>query len=83
MTDDHQVNEVLLAILEMQKQQAIASSRILGWFLAVSDTLRKSPDFEAQLRQHPYFDLGPEPNVHTIDEMIQNIDALIQQLKVR
>jgi len=79
MTDP--TNQVLIAILEAQKQQALVSSRILGWFLAVADTLRKNPEFEERLKQHPYYDLGPEPNLRTIDTLIQNIDALIQQLE--
>jgi hypothetical protein len=82
MAYDQKVNQALLAILEMQKQQALVSGRLLGWGVAVADTLRKNPQFEAVLREHPYFDLGHQPTLRTIDEMIQNIDALIQQLKV-
>jgi hypothetical protein len=80
-TMDEQTKQILVAILEAQKQQALVSNRILGWFLAVADTLRKNPPFEELLKQHPFYDLGPEPRLQTIEGLIQNIDALIQRLK--
>jgi hypothetical protein len=78
---DEETKQVFRSTLEMLKQQALVSGRLLGWGLAVADTLRKNPQFEAVLQEHPYFDLGPQPTLRTIDEMTQNIDALIQQLK--
>jgi len=73
--------ELLISILEAQKQQAVLSARLLGWLLAVADTLRQDKDYETQLKLHPFFDQGPAPSLHTTGEMIRNIDALISQLK--
>jgi hypothetical protein len=78
---DLPTRELLTALLEAQRQQAVLSARLLGWFLAVTDTLRQDAEFEKQLKMHPYFDQGPEPSVHTSGAMIRHIDELIAQLK--
>jgi hypothetical protein len=81
MAYDPQVNQVLVAILEMVKQQAIYSHRLHGWVIAVSETIEKQPNLVEQLRAHPFFDQGPRPDLQTTQYTIQNIDALIHQLK--
>jgi hypothetical protein len=81
MAYDPQVNQVLVAILEMQKKQALLSARLLGWLVAVGDAMRQDAVLEARLTQSPHYYQATTPPLHTIDEMIQNIDALIQQLK--
>ena len=78
---DLPMRQLLISILEAQKQQAILSARLLGWFLALSDTLRQDGEFEKQLKLHPFFDQGPAPSVHTTGAMIRHIDELISQLK--
>lgn len=82
MADDLPVNEVLVAILEMLKQQALYLHRQHGWMISVADTLRESSaDLEKKLEQHPFYDQGPRQDVQITNVMIQNIDALIRQLR--
>lgn len=78
---DLPTNEVLCSILEMLKHQAILSGRLLGWVVALGDTLRQIPVLEERLKESPYYHQATKPPLHTIDDMIQNIDALIAQLK--
>ena len=78
---DAETKQVMVSMLEMLKLQAVLSDRLLGWGLAVADTLRKNPQFEALLREHPSFDQGHVPDLQTTGGMIRNIDALIRQLK--
>lgn len=78
---DLPTNAVLCSILEMLKQQAILSERLLGWVVALGDTLRQIPALEERLKESPYYHQATKPPLHTIGEMIQNIDALIGQLK--
>jgi hypothetical protein len=76
-----ETNEVLRSILEMLKQQAIHLNRHYGWLVAVADTLQKDPKLAEHLKQHPFYDQGPAPTLQRNDDAIQNIDALIRQLK--
>ena len=78
---DHQIREVLVSILEMVRQQAIYLHRQHGWLIAVAETLEKHPDLVSHLKQHPSYDLGPRPDIEITQRMLQNIDALIAQLR--
>jgi hypothetical protein len=80
---DHQTNQALCFILEMQKQQALYLDRLHGWIIAIAETLAKQPDLVEHLKQHPFYDQGPLPSLRSTDEMIRNIDALIQQLRLQ
>lgn len=78
---DPETKEVLGSVLDMLKQQAILSGRLLGWVIALGDTLRQIPALEEKLKESPYYHQATKPPLHTIDEMIRNIDALAQKLK--
>jgi hypothetical protein len=77
---DEQTKQVLVAILEAQKRQALLSGRLLGWLVAIGDTIRQDAVLEARLKENPYYHQATTPPLHTIDAMIQNIDELIQRL---
>lgn len=81
MADDPQVNQILLVILEVLKQQTIFLDRQYGWILAVSETLRADDELGKQLEQSPFYDQGPQPQLRNIRYTLEHIDALIQQLK--
>jgi hypothetical protein len=81
MVMDAETKQVLVSTLEMLKQQTVLSDRLFGWVMAVGAAVRKNPELEQALTQHPFFDQGPAPGLQTTGEMIRNIDALIQQLK--
>jgi len=78
---DEQTKQVLVAILEAQKLQTLLSQRLLGWLVAIGDTIRQDPALEARLKENPYYRQATTPPLHTIGAMIQNIDALIERLK--
>ena len=78
---DAETKQVLCAILQMMKDQAVYLHRQHGWLIAVADTVETNADLDAFLKKHPFYDLGPRPDVQITNAMIQNIDALIQRLK--
>ena len=78
---DLPTNEVLRSILEMLKQQALYLRLQHGWLIAVAETIEKHPQLGADLKQHSFYDQGPQSALQRIDVMIGNIDALIRQLK--
>lgn len=80
---DPETKQVLLAILEMQKQQVILSTRLLGWLVAVGDTVRANPAMNEVLTQNPFYYQATIPQLDTTGAMLQHIDALIQQLKLQ
>ena len=81
MPDDLPANEVLVAILEMVRDLHVYSRRQHGWIMALADAIAKDPVLGERLQGHPFYDQGPDPSLRSIDVMLQNIDALIQQLK--
>jgi hypothetical protein len=78
---DQETNEILRFILESLKQQAIFLDRQYRWIIALAETIEGNAELEAKLKQHPSYDLGPEPRLRSIGVMTQNIDAVIQKLK--
>jgi hypothetical protein len=76
-----ETNQVLIAILEMLKQQAQYSYLLHGWVIAVSETIEKSPELKPLLKAHPTYDQGPQPALQGTQHVIGNIDALIRQLR--
>jgi hypothetical protein len=72
--------DVLCLILEMMKEQAIYLDRQHRWLVAVADTVNRQPDLSAYLKAHPFYDLGPRPDLDRTNEMLQRIDALIRKL---
>ena len=81
MADDPQVNQVLVAILEILRQQTIYIHRLHGWITALAGALDADAEHGSQLKQQPFYDLGPAPEIQRTDLTLQNIDALIQQLR--
>ena len=79
--NDSEFRDVLCSTLEMMRQQAVLVDRLFGWVIALGAAVRKNPELERTLTQHPFFDQGPAPGLQTTGEMIQNIDALIQRLR--
>jgi hypothetical protein len=78
---DIEINEVLIAILEMLKQQGTYLHRQHGWMIALAETMEENDDLAQKLKQHPFYDQGPRRDTQITDVMIRNIDALIQQLR--
>lgn len=81
MAYDPQVNQTLVAILEILKEQGLYSHRLHGWLIAVHEAVEQDDELRAKLRAHPFYDQGPRPDIQKTRVMIQNIDVLIQQLK--
>jgi len=78
---DEQTTQVLCEVLEMMKQQAVYLNRQHRWILALGDTIALKTDLEEFLREHPFYGLGPRPDLQITQSMIENIDALIRRLK--
>lgn len=78
---DLQTNEVLCSILEMLKQQAIHADRLRGWLVALAETIETNSTLGSRLKKHQFYDQGRDTRLQSIDVTIQNIDALIRQLR--
>jgi hypothetical protein len=79
MSDE--TNAVLLAILEVLREQTIYLHRQHGWIMAIGDTVALKTDLDAFLKEHPFYRQAPRPDVDITADQIQKIDALIQRLK--
>ncbi len=79
MNADEQ-RDLLVAILEMMKQQAIYLHRQHGWIIAVAEAVEKHPDLASHLKQHPFYDQGPRQDIDKTLLLLQRVDALIQRL---
>jgi hypothetical protein len=77
------INEVLISILGMMKQQIIYMHRQHGWLIAIADAIREKPELKKALETHEFYDQGRRPDMQSSDVLTQNIDALIQQLRLR
>jgi hypothetical protein len=77
---DQQTTDVLSAILEMMKQQAIYLHRLHGWLIAVADTVETNSELDAFLKKHPFYNLGPRPDVQITQSTIESIAELVQKL---
>ena len=78
--DERQQREMLRFILETLKQQAIFIDRQYSWIVALAETIKSDPELEARLKQHPLYDLGPEPRLRNFPAFEHSIDALIRLL---
>jgi hypothetical protein len=78
---DAETKQVLLAILQMMKDQAVYLHRQHGWLIAVADSVDTDAELSDFLKTHPFYNQGPRPDVQITNAMIQNIDLLIQRLK--
>ena len=78
---DLETNDVLCSILGMMRQQAEYLDRQHGWLVAVSETIEKHPDLDAELKKHPFHNQGPREDRQITNTMISNIDALLRQLR--
>ena len=78
---DPATNEVLYEILEMMKQQAIYLNRQHRWILALGDTIALKTELDDFLKKHPFYDLGPRPDLQITQSIIESIDALARRLK--
>ncbi len=74
------INEVLVAILEMLKDQAIYLQRQRGWLTAIADAVETNTDLDAFLKAHPFYKQPPRPDEQIMHDAIQRIDALLQLL---
>ena len=81
MASDPQLNQVLVAILEILKQQSLYLDRQHRWLIALAESMQHEPDLGNALKRHTFYDLGPEPRIQNIDVTIQNIDALMRRLR--
>lgn len=71
---------MLRFILETLKQQATFIDRQYGWIVALAETMKSDPELEARLKQHPLYNLGPEPRLRNFAAFEHSIDALIRLL---
>jgi hypothetical protein len=78
--EERQQLEVLRFILETLKQQAIFIDRQYAWIVALAETIKSDPELETRLKQHPLYDLGPEPRLRNFAAFEHSIDALIRLL---
>jgi hypothetical protein len=79
MNADEQ-RDVLVAILEILKEQSIYLHRQRGWIAAVADTIELKTDLGDYLKAHPFYSQPPRRDEHNNDALLQRIDALIQRL---
>jgi hypothetical protein len=77
---ERQHRDTLRFILETLKQQAIFIDRQYAWIVALAETIKSDPELEARLKQHPLYDLGPEPRLRNFAAFEHSIDALIRLL---
>lgn len=77
---DQETNQVLLAILNVLREQTVYLHRQHGWLIAVADAVETNTDLDAFLKKHPFYNQSPRPDVRITDEMLRTIDALIQRL---
>jgi hypothetical protein len=75
-----QTKEVLSAILEVLKQQAIYIDRQHRWIVALGDTIALKTDLDEFLKKHPFYDLGPRPDLDRTLDILRIIDGLKKQL---
>jgi hypothetical protein len=81
--DGPPVNEVLISVLMMLRQQTNYLHRQHGWLIAVADTLRSiDDDVEKTLVQNAFYDQGPRQDVQITQNMLDSIDGLIAQLRI-
>lgn len=78
---DHEMKQALCSVLEMLKHQVVHLRRQQGWLIALWETVGHDAQLQSQLKQHPLYDQGPAPFLQSTNATIQNIDALIRQLK--
>ena len=78
--DERQHREMLRFILETLKQQATFLDRQYGWIVALAETIKSDSQLEARLKQHPLYNLGPEPRLRNFASFEHSIDALIRLL---
>lgn len=77
---DEQTRKVLLSILEVLKTETAYLHRQHGWVIAVSETVEKHPDLAVKLRDHPFYNQGPRPDVNITASLLEQVDLLLQQL---
>ena len=78
---DAETKQVLVSMLEVLKQQMTFLDRQYGWIVAIAESVRADDDIRKRLEQNSQYDQGPQPQLRHIWNTIQNIDALIQQLR--
>jgi hypothetical protein len=78
---DRETRNVLSSVLQVVKEQALYLDRQQRWLIALAEAMEKQPDLVAHLKQHPFYDQAHRQDVHKIESLLQNIDALIQQLR--
>lgn len=79
--NDQDVKENLRSTLELLRAQAIDLDRHHRWICAIAETIATDAKLELQLKSHPLYDLGREPLLRNIDDILPNIDAMLQRLK--
>jgi hypothetical protein len=72
--------EILLAVLDVLREQAEYLHRQHGWMIAVAETLRDA-DLGEQLERHPFYNQGPRPDFQKTGELLRTIDELRVRLR--
>lgn len=81
--NNESLNQLLVSLVEILREEAIYLHRQHGWIIAVAETIEKHPDLVQHLKQHPFYDQGCRQDSYKIERLLQSTDALIQQLKER
>jgi hypothetical protein len=80
---DAETKQVLIALLEVLKEQSIYLHRQRGWITAVADTLESNAELDSVLKAHPFYRQPPRQDENRNDELLRIIDELILKLKVQ
>jgi hypothetical protein len=80
---DCETKSIIITVLQQQKAIVQYSKRQHEWITALVATMSLEPSQKASLEAHPSFDLGRAPALQMLELAAENIDTLIQQLKVR
>jgi hypothetical protein len=78
---EFEIKETFRFILELLKQQALYVHRQHGWLIALAETIERDPALVSELKNHPFYDQGPEWRIQSIDVLLQNIEIVLQQVQ--
>lgn len=75
--------QILVFLLETERQQLLRAHRLQGWLIALVETMQaRDPGFREALKAHRLYRLPDEP-INDTDALISKIDAIINSLEDR
>jgi hypothetical protein len=81
MMKDGDIKENLRGVLGLLRAQAVDLDRHHRWLCAIAETIAADATLGLQLKSHPLYDLGRDPSLRSIEDILVNIDAMLQRLK--